>query len=112
MKKLTTLILASVLILILTACNSNTISSGNNAPTTPQNESPVPVFPLPENNLTDNNLDEDIVEYEAEWFEWFNSLSVKEQSYISFRPHNFVRVQREVYGIDVNDENSIETYNP
>lgn len=100
MKKLTAFILASVLVLVFTACNSNIISSVNNSPTTLQNESPVPVFPLPDYKLTDNNNEGYIVEFAAEWFEWFNSLSVEEQSYVSFRPHNFVRVQREVYGID------------
>ena len=101
MKKLTTFILVSVLVLTLAACNDNATLSVNNAPATPQNEDPVPVFPPSDSNLTDNNFEESIIEFEAEWFEWFNSLSVEEQSHISYRPYNFAKIQREVYGIDV-----------
>ena len=103
MKKLTAVILTSVLVLTFTACNNNAILSNNNVPATLQNENPIPVFLLPDNNLTSNNLEECIVEFEADWFEWFNSLSAEEQSYISHRPHNFARVQREIYGIDMHN---------
>jgi len=101
MKKLTAVILTSVLVLTFAACNNDAILSDNNVPATLQNENPVPVFLLPDNNLTGNNLEECIVEFEANWFDWFNSLSAEEQLYICYRPHNFVRVQREIYGIDV-----------
>jgi hypothetical protein len=86
--------------------------SGSNLPVISQNENPVPVFLLPDNNHSDNNDEGYIDEFAIEWFEWFNSLSVAEQSYVSFRPHNFARVQREVYGIDVFYENSLDTYYP
>ena len=42
-----------------------------------------------------------LTEEERVWYDWFNSLTQEEQDTISFRPPNFVEIQREVYGIEI-----------